>query len=259
MQPRRRCLACAALLAIGALPVGVGAQADLVQTIAKVKASILVIGTYKATNNPRFAMRGTGFVVGDGNLVFTNAHVLPDATDDPAPPSLVASVRRSATEFQARPLTVLEVDRDHDLALLRMEGSPMPALVFRDSNTVREGHSVALMGFPIGGLLGFSPVTHRGMVASITPVALPPPNSSQLNASAVRRLRGATFDIFQLDATAYPGNSGGPLFDPESGEVVGVVNMGFLKAGRESALSQPSGITYAIPANFAIEMLQRKR
>ena len=251
---RLACLAGAATLSPAAL-----AQSELVQTIAKVKASILVIGTYKATNNPRFTMRGTGFVVGDGTLVFTNAHVLPDPTEDPGAPSLVASVRRSTTEFQARPLTVLEVDSDHDLALLRMDGAPLPALSFRDSSTVREGQSVALMGFPIGGLLGFSPVTHRGMVSSITPIALPPPNSQQLNASAVRRLRGATFDIFQLDATAYPGNSGGPLFDPETAEVVGIINMGFLKAGRESALSQPSGITYAIPANFAIELLQKKR
>ncbi len=27
-----------------------------------------------------------------------------------------------------------------------------------------------------------------------------------------------------LDATAYPGNSGSPLYDPETGEVVGIIH-----------------------------------
>lgn len=240
-------------------PTAMPVHADLQQVIANIKPSVLVVGTYKATNNPRFTMRGTGFVVGDGTLAVTNAHVLPDPTDDPSPPALVVQVRRGPNEFQMRQITLLELDREHDLALLRLEGSPLPALTLRDSSQVREGLSVALMGFPIGGILGFSPVTHRGMVSSITPVALPTPTSQQLNARAIRRLREGTFDIFQLDATAYPGNSGGPLFDVETGEVVGVVNMVFVKAGRESALSQPSGITYAIPSNYVQELLQRKR
>ncbi|RDJ94319.1 hypothetical protein B4Q13_15240 [Lacticaseibacillus rhamnosus] len=38
---------------------------------------------------------------------------------------------------------------------------------------------------------------------------------------AVRKLRDGTFDLYQLDATAYPGNSGGPLLPAETGEAVG--------------------------------------
>jgi S1-C subfamily serine protease len=63
--------------------------------------------------------------------------------------------------------------------------------------------------------------------------------------------------VFQLDATAYPGNSGGPLFDPRSGAVFGVISMVLVKGTRESALSQPSGITYAIPSRYVSEMLAR--
>jgi S1-C subfamily serine protease len=231
----------------------------MVQAVAKVKSSIVIVGTYKATNNPRFTLRGTGFVVGDGNQIVTNAHVLPPASDDPAPPDLVIQIKRSATEFQMRPATVLDVDRSHDLALLRVGGPPLPALAIRDSDQVREGQSVAFMGFPIGGLLGFSPVTHRGMISSITPMALPPPTAQLLNERAIRSLRDGAFDIFQLDATAYPGNSGGPLFDVETGDVLGVVNMGLIKGNRESALTSPSGISYAIPANFVTQMLQRRK
>ena len=63
--------------------------------------------------------------------------------------------------------------------------------------------------------------------------------------------------VFQLDATAFPGNSGSPLYDPATGEVVGILNMVFVKATKESALTQPSGISYAIPSRFLIELLAR--
>ena len=135
----------------------------------------------------------------------------------------------------------------------------MPSLTLRDSNTVREGQSVALMGFPIGGALGFSPVTHRAMVSSITPIVLPAATGQQLTEKSIRSIRDGSFDIFQLDGTAYPGNSGGPLFDADTGEVVGIVNMVFVKSTKESAISQPSGISYAIPANFVHQLLQRQK
>ncbi len=108
-------------------------------------------------------------------------------------------------------------------------------------------------------MLGFSPVTHRATVSSITPAALPSPSAGRLSAMAIRGLRDGTFNIFQLDATAYPGNSGGPLFDPETGDVLGVLNMVLIKGTRESALSQPSGISYAIPGVYVREMLERHR
>jgi len=65
------------------------------------------------------------------------------------------------------------------------------------------------------------------------------------------------FDVFQPAVTAYPGNSGGRLFDPESCAVVGVDSMLLIKGTRESALSQPSGITYAIPAVHVKALLDR--
>ena len=64
----------------------------------------------------------------------------------------------------------------------------------------------------------------------------------------IRRLTSGPFPVFQLDATAYPGNSGSPIYDPVTGDVLGIVNMVFVKGTKESALTQPSGITYAIPA-----------
>ena len=244
-----------ACLLVLAAPV---AQSGLPETIARLKPSVVLIGTYKATDSPRFQLRGTGFIVGNGQLVVTNAHVLPAPAGGDAP-ALVVQVRQASGEWQMRPAQSLESNPAHDLALLRMDGPPGAAARLGDSSAVREGDDLAFMGFPIGGVLGFSPVTHRATVSSITPAALPSPSAGRLSEMAIRGLRNGTFNIFQLDATAYPGNSGGPLFDPETGDVVGVLNMVLIKGTRESALSQPSGISYAIPGVHVREMLDRHR
>ena len=232
------------------------ARADLPDTVARIKPALVVVGSYRSTDSPRFRMRGSGFVVGDGNMAVTNFHVLPEASENMANATMVVQVRRPDGDLSMRQATVLQVDRVHDLALLRFEGVPAPVMRIGDSNAAREGQAVAFMGFPIGGALGFSPVTHRAMISSITPAAMPTPTARQLNAATIRSVRAGAFSIFQLDGTAYPGNSGGPLFDPETGDVLGVVNMVFIKGSRESALSQPSGISYAIPSQFVAELLE---
>jgi S1-C subfamily serine protease len=93
------------------------------------------------------------------------------------------------------------------------------------------------------------------MISSIVPLALPTANAAQLDPRVVRRLSGGAFPIFQIDATAYPGNSGSPVIDPATGDVVAIVNMVLVRGTRESALSQPTGITYAIPAQYLRELL----
>lgn len=230
------------------------AFAELTESIERVKPSIVVVGTYKKTSSPQFSMRGTGFVISNGNLVATNAHVVPEATT-PDDPVLVIQIRNTQGETQIRRAHLAVRDRSHDLALLRVEGPALPALPIKNSNSVREGQNIAFTGFPIGGALGFSPVTHRGIISSITPIALPGGNSQQLNEKLIRQLKSGTFNIFQLDATAYPGNSGSPVFDVASGEVIGIINMVFVKGSKEAALTNPSGISYAIPGNFLTDLL----
>jgi S1-C subfamily serine protease len=160
-------------------------------------------------------------------------------------------------DVQLRPAARGPTDVAHDLALLRIDGSPLPVLALRDSETVRDGDSVLFTGFPIGSVLGPFPATHRGMISAITPIAIPPANASQLDPAMIRRLSKGAFPVFQLDATAYPGSSGSPLYAPDTGDVVGVVNMVFVKGTKEAALTQPSGITYAIPSRYLIDLLRR--
>lgn len=255
---RRTCLtvlaACPAALVAGT------AQAGPVEVIARSKPSVVAVGRYVPTDNPRFTFRGTGFAVDDGTLVVTNAHVLPEIPAEAVGAYVAVLVRKSAGEApEMRRASVLQVVRGHDLALLKVEGAPLPALTLAPTAAIAEGQSIVLMGFPLGGALGFTPVSHRGMISSITPIAAPVANARQLNEAAISRLRQGSFDIYQLDATAYPGNSGGPVLDADSGQVVGVVNSVFVKGSKETALTDPSGISYALPVRLVAELLRQPR
>ena len=235
------------------------ADAQAKETIERVKPSIVAIGTFQTTRVPQFRFLGTGFAVGDGTLAATNAHVISATLEPGADPEVLVALLpgADASRVGVRKLTRAAVDAEHDVALLKMEGPPLRPLKLRDPTSVAEGDSLLFTGFPIGGVLGLFPATHRAMVAAIAPVAMPSPTGRQLDPKVVRRIRDASFSVFQLDATAFPGNSGSPLYDPATGEVVGILNMVFVKATKESALTQPSGISYAIPSNFLIELLSR--
>ncbi len=236
--------------------VAAGAQADVLSnTVRKIKPSIVGVGTYQETRRPPAQLRGTGFVVGDGHHVITNAHVLPGTTNREKHEQLAVFVGRGSKAKVIRAERVAE-DKDYDLAVLKVGGPSLPVLVLGDSKKVVEGQSIAFTGFPIGSVLGLYPVTHRGIVSAITPIVIPASSARQLNPKLIRRMR-EPYTVFQLDATAYPGNSGSPVYEPSTGKVVGVVNKVFVKGTKESVLEKPSGITYAIPSRYAKRLLKR--
>ncbi|MEO8411135.1 MAG: trypsin-like peptidase domain-containing protein, partial [Propionivibrio sp.] len=100
---------------------------------------------------------------------------------------------------------------------------------------------------------------HRGIVSAITPIVLPGLSARQLNAKVIRRLKSGSFPVYQLDGTAYPGNSGGPLFEMDKGEVIGIINMVFVKETKESILTKPSGISFAVPVTHLRDLLREAR
>jgi len=231
---------------------------EITHTIKNVKPAIVGIGIFNKTHSPPVNFIGTGFAVGDGLNVITNAHVIPKIMDSEKKESIVIIAGRGeAKEF--REAILVAIDKEHDIAQLKISGLPLPVMELGDSGSVQEGQSLAFTGFPIGMVLGFFPVTHRGMISSITPIVLPALNSTKLDMKMIKQLKKSAYEVFQLDGTAYPGSSGSPLYDPETGVVYGVISMVFVNGLKESALSQPSGITYAIPANFVRDLMQRKQ
>jgi S1-C subfamily serine protease len=138
---------------------------------------------------------GSGFVVAPG-LVVTNAHV-------------VAGIAHPMVEDDAgsHPTTVVEFDPDFDLAVMRVSGLTEPALTL-DPTTVPRGTKAAVLGYPEGG-----PFTAdaAGVMAEF-----------QAQGRDIYGQGLTVRDVYEIQAVVRPGNSGGPLVEPD-GEVIGIV------------------------------------
>jgi S1-C subfamily serine protease len=229
--------------------------AGLPETVVKIKPSIVAVGTYMAIRAQQKQPRGTGFVVA-GNYVVTNSHVAKAKLDEGRRETLAIYLPAPKNRIKMRAARLVQDDPEHDLALLRFDGSALPGLRLGRSADVREGETAAFTGFPILNALGLHPATHRAVIAAISPVAIPVASGRQLNRTMLERL-SAPFDVFQLDAVAYPGNSGSPLYDEDTGRVIGVINSVHIKKTKESAISSPSGISYAIPVDHLRALLRK--
>lgn len=256
-RTRRQAFASAGAVLVGLLAAGMGlrgaAAASLPDTVKAVKPSIVAVGTYQETRRPPAKFFGTGFVVGNGNQVMTCAHVVAQNLNKAHGEYL--AVFQGTRHVAIRRVVNVHEDPDHDVAILGIDGPPMPALTLGDDSKVEEGQSIAFIGFPIGAILGLYPATNQGIVSALTPIAIPVLNPQALNAEMVNRLR-EPFPVFQLDATAYPGNSGSPLFDPATGKVLGILNSVYVKETKEKVLQDPSAITYAIPIHYGLKLLE---
>lgn len=230
------------------------ANNTLPERIAAAKRAVVGVGTLLATRRPPAAIRGTGFVVADGRHVLSNFHVLPTVLANDQHETLVVFVGTGA-QSEPRTARVLRTDPEHDLALLRLDGPPLPALALDAATAVREGDDLLFTGYPLGHVLGLYPTSTRAMVSNISPVAIPASSAAQLNPASIRRLKDP-YPIYQLDAIAYPGNSGSPLYRVSDGAVVGVINSVLIKESKEAALSHPTAITYAIPIRHALPLLE---
>jgi S1-C subfamily serine protease len=149
-----------------------------------------------ATGCGNVVVEGSGFVVAPG-LVVTNAHVVAGANN--------------ITEYdgvQSERATPVFFDPNFDLALLRVSGLPAPPLPI-DSRFVPRGTKAIVLGYPEG----VSVVTAQpaGVLMRFDP------DSPNIYDSAYTQRQ-----IYELQALVQPGNSGGPLLEPD-GEVIGVV------------------------------------
>ncbi len=230
------------------------AHAEFVDVVAKIKPSVVGIGIHTPTSRPQNILRGTGFVIGDGHYIVTNDHVLPTMLNESLLQKMAVFIG-SGKKAKVREAEIIVTSSLYDLAILKISGPALPAMTLADSEFYTDGSYIAFTGFPIGGVLGLYPVTHRGIIASITPTVVPAVTAEQINLKMLKRMRNP-YLVYQLDATAYPGNSGSAMYDMKTGDVVGIINKVFVQATKEAVISNPSGITYAIPVKYLHQILR---
>ncbi|MBF0100941.1 MAG: trypsin-like peptidase domain-containing protein [Desulfobacterales bacterium] len=143
---------------------------------------------------------GTGFIISPGGFLLTCAHVVKNAHK--------AGIAIANTHL-LRELELVEMDDSIDVALLYIKdrNGCESWLVFEvPENESGLGDHLGMLGYPLGVNLGFSASYSEGIINSIRPM-------NQCN-------------VFQIDAGAAPGSSGSPVFNRDSGKVIGMLSRG---------------------------------
>ncbi len=232
------------------LAAGSASAAGLPATIDSIRPSVVGVGTVrKDKRQTKTTFSGTGFVVGGGTRIVTNYHVYKGLLGQKGAEMAVFTGRGDSA--RVRVVKLDRVDRGHDLALLRLKVGRLPAMKLAKDDIVKEGMDVAFTGFPIGVVLGLYPVTHRGMVSAITPIAIQADSARSLSAAQIKRIRNRRFEVYQLDGTAYPGNSGSPVYRTDTGEVVSVINSVFVKESKNRCCRSLRGSATRFPSSMS--------
>lgn len=230
----------------------------LAELVEMLRPSVVGVGVFSPIDGNQATLEGSGFVIGNGKYVATNYHVVERELDANKVQFRVV-YSGEGKHAKLHKVKLVDFDPIFDLAILEMIDEKTrldSAFTFANDEVKRVGEDIAFIGFPIGSVLGLFPAVHSGIIAAVTPSSTPAKSSNQLTVSLIDRLQRA-FNVYQLDATAFPGNSGSALFDANSGEVIGIINKVMVQGGKEYALSSPSGITYAIPVKHLRNLASR--
>ena len=160
---------------------------------------------------------GSGVIVDADGYIVTNAHVVENASRLEVELPYAATggdpgrsiVRRRGRLIGAQ---IVAVDRETDIAVLKVEARALPALAFGDSDQLRPGQIVLAFGSP----LGLESSVTMGVVSAVA-----------------RQLTPEDPMIYvQTDAPINPGNSGGALVDTD-GRLVGINTLIYSQSGRQ--------------------------
>jgi len=177
--------------------------ADIVETV---KSGVVHI---VHTVNGQRAASGTGFIV-DGYLV-TNHHVVFQAPEDSVivlrtfdsePQSHLDGIQLTNKDFQKNIVTA-SGENSYDYCVFdipELKQKHLYNFSFSDHKTKRIGDTILFLGYPFEHL---NLVCHAGIISSF--------------------YKSGVANIIQVDASVNPSNSGGPLIDPETSEVIGII------------------------------------
>ncbi len=162
---------------------------------------------------------GSGVIISEDGYVVTNNHVV-DGADE------VTVTLSNKKSFKAK---VIATDPSTDLAVVKVDAKGLPFLLYGNSDDVKVGQWVLAVGYP----LSLETTVTAGIVSAKG-------RSIDIN----RRQSQAPVESFiQTDAAVNPGNSGGPLINPQ-GQLIGI----------NSAIASPTGsyagYSFTIPVNI---------
>jgi len=173
---------------------------------------------------------GSGFVIGKGGSIVTNAHVVEGAS----------RVTVNFGDKRSVPARVVGRDPSSDLALLLVhpDGLALEPLELGSSEDVQVGDPTVAIGNPFG--------LDRTLTTGVV---------SALQRSIPSLQPGYSINnVIQTDAAINPGNSGGPLIDAQ-GKVIGVNSQ--IETGGSGGGNV--GIGFAVPIDTAKEVIPQLR
>jgi len=163
---------------------------------------------------------GSGFIVSPDGVILTNAHVVADA-------DTVTVKLTDRREFKAK---VVGIDKQTDVAVLRIDAKGLPTVKIGDPSRARVGEWVVAIGSPFG----FENTVTAGIISAKS-----------------RTLPDEGYVPFmQTDVAVNPGNSGGPLINA-GGEVIGINSQIYSQSGGYQ------GLSFAIPIDVAMNVEQQ--
>lgn len=205
-------------------------------------ATVLIAAINDSTHS---VSMGSGFFVNDSGLLVTNAHVIEDHT------RLYLYVQDQIIHSNPE---VVAVDPDLDLAAIRIPQSGVHTLALV-KEPPPEGTDVIAVGYPrITDILQMGFALHATIGSGTV--------SGMVQGRS--RTKGRLAGFVQTTGILNFGNSGGPLVDTETGEVVGMVvtTVPYLERARDrngtaiGSVSMKSGIGYSIPSTVISEWLR---
>ena len=165
---------------------------------------------------------GSGVIISDDGYIVTNNHVVEDA-------STVEVVLNDKRTFEAK---VVGVDASTDIALLKIDATGLPTMVFGNSDNLRVGEWVLAVGNPFN----LTSTVTAGIVSAKAR------NINILNAD----MKIESF--IQTDAAVNPGNSGGALVNTK-GELVGI------NTAIASRTGSYAGYSFAVPISIVSKVV----
>ncbi len=231
-------------------------EEPLVVAAAYAKDRVVSVGVYDRLKRPTLLYMGSGFFVGDGHHVATNAHVV-DAVLKHSDAQHMRVFLKSDRAPHGRPAQVVAIDRLHDVAILKVAGRKSPTFSL-DIKRPMTGRGICVMGYPIGAILGFEPLFHDGTISAVVPAVKPMPRGVKLTERLKKHIQNP-YNMYQLNIIMYPGNSGSVLIDTRTRKAIGIINSVMGRGIREHLVSHPTGISYAIPSKWIKRLLLQQR